>query len=115
MKARAPFAFCTNPLDVQSGGFVAFHVVVQRHYALFVAHAHLVDERLQQRRVVQGGAALQEVGQPLGVYLIVPDRLKVELGAVALVLKLRYAFLRARSDYALLDGVEDVLQAALGC
>lgn len=48
----APFAFCTNPLDVQSGGFVAFHVVVQRHYALFVAHARLVDERLQQSRVV---------------------------------------------------------------
>lgn len=43
----APFAFCTNPLDVKSGGFVVFHVVVQRHYALFVAHARLVYERLQ--------------------------------------------------------------------
>lgn len=57
---------------------------------------------------------MQEVGQPLGVYLIVPDRLKVELGAVALMLKLRYALLRARGDYALFDGVQDVLQAALG-
>ena len=101
-------------MDVKSGGFVVFHVVVQGHYALFVAHARLVDERLQQSRVVQGGAALQEVGQPLGVYLIVPDRLKVELGAVALVLKLRYALLRAGRDDTLLDGVLDVAKPALG-
>ncbi|WP_417750766.1 hypothetical protein [Senegalimassilia faecalis] len=101
-------------MDVKSGGFVAFHVVVQRHYALFVAHAHLVDERLQQRRVIQGGAALQEVSQPLGVYLLVLDRLKVELGAVALVLKLRYALFGPRRDNSLLNGVEDVLKAALG-
>ena len=104
-----------EPLDVKSGGFVVFHVVVQRHYALFVAHAHLVDERLQQRRVIQGGAALQEVGQPLGVYLLVLDRLKVELGAVALVLKLRYALLGSGGDDALLDGVQDVAKPALGC
>ena len=42
----APFAFCTNPLDVKSGGFVAFHVVVQRHYAPLRRSRSPVDERL---------------------------------------------------------------------
>lgn len=44
----APFAFCTNPLGVESGGFVVFDVVVQRHEHLVVERAHLPNESLDQ-------------------------------------------------------------------
>ncbi|MDR4014232.1 MAG: hypothetical protein Q3X10_03805 [Collinsella sp.] len=108
----APFQFCSNPLDVQSGGFALF-VVVQRDQYLVLRDDRLPHERLQQRRVVERRPALQEVGEALRVYPLVRDGLEVVPRSRLLLLELGYALVHARRYHALLDGVEDVPQAPL--